>query len=116
MAKFDCLEKPLSVFFYKYGRLVARQPLPFIIFPVLLSAAMAVGFLHQSEITDATYLFTPVDAPSKREREIIHQKWPVHDDNYIPGRAVTQSRECQVMPAINKRKMTSVNGQAAEFF
>lgn len=88
MAQFDCLEKPLSIFFYKYGQFVSRHPLVFVAFPLLLTAALALGFLRvpENEITDATYLFTPVGAPSKFERAVIHEKWPIHDNNFIPGR------------------------------
>ena len=42
------------------------------------------------------YLFTPKDAPSKYERRVIHEKWPLNEYTYIPGRSVTQSREAQV--------------------
>ena len=54
------------------------------------------GFLHLNLVTDAIYLFTPVGAQSKIERQAIHEKWPLTDGNYVPGRAVTQSREVQV--------------------
>ncbi len=99
MYKFDCVEKPLSKFFYKYGRFVTRHPIAFITVPVLLTAALALGLLRisENEIRDATFLFTPVGAPSKFERQLIHDKWPVHETNFIPGRAVTQARETQVM-------------------
>ena len=30
------------------------------------------------------------------ERLAIHEKWPLTDNSYIPGRAVTQAREIQV--------------------
>jgi hypothetical protein len=96
MAKFDCLERPLSIFFYRYGRYVSRHPMPFLLLPILFTLAMAIGFLHMDEVTDAIYLFTPRQAASKMERQTIHDLWPLHDNNYIPGRAVTQSREIQV--------------------
>lgn len=54
------------------------------------------GFLHLDPLTDAIYLFTPLGSPSKMERLAIHEKWPLSSDNYVPGRAVTQSREAQV--------------------
>ncbi|VDM77718.1 unnamed protein product [Strongylus vulgaris] len=57
---------------------------------------MASGFLHTNTITDAVYLFTPVGARSKMERNSIHEKWPLTENNYIAGRAVTQNREVQV--------------------
>ncbi|KHJ87065.1 hypothetical protein OESDEN_13168, partial [Oesophagostomum dentatum] len=51
-----------------------------------------LGFFYLTPQTDAIYLYTPTDAPSK----IIHDLWPLTEDNYVPGRAVTQSREAQV--------------------
>ncbi len=96
MAAFDCIERPLSIFFYKYGRTLARHPFLFVAFPILLTAALSIGIFHATYISDAIYLFTPRNAPSKYERQIIHDKWPLHADNYVPGRAVTEARECQV--------------------
>ena len=64
--------------------------------PLILTAALALGFLHISMITDAVYLFVPTDAPAKYERATIHEKWPLTPNTYLPGRAVTQTRECQV--------------------
>lgn len=93
----DCFESRLSRFFRFYGSFVSRHPWPFILFPILISAALSVGFLHKYEITDATYLYTPVGAPSKYERECIHEKWPLVDGNYIPGKSVTQLREAQAI-------------------
>ncbi|MCP9260968.1 Patched domain-containing protein 3 [Dirofilaria immitis] len=99
MRTFDCIEGPLSRLFYRYGRYVAQHPLPFIAIPVLFTAFCSVSLLHIYTITDPVYLFTPRNAPSKYERQIIHNLWPLHYNNYIPGRAVTQSREVQVIVA-----------------
>lgn len=95
--RFDFVERQIAQFFYSYGRYVTSNPLPFIVFPVLFTLAMATGFLHMQPLTDAVYLFTPRGAPSKFERQTIHEKWPLSDDNYIAGRAVTQNREIQVI-------------------
>lgn len=43
-----------------------------------------------------SYLFTPSNAPSKLERQAIHDLWPLYNGSYMPGRSVTQSREVQV--------------------
>ncbi|KAK5976009.1 Ptc [Trichostrongylus colubriformis] len=40
--RFNCVERPISRFFYNYGRYLAKNPLPFIIFPMLFTLAMAV--------------------------------------------------------------------------
>lgn len=96
MRTFDCIEGPLSQLFYRYGRYVAQHPLPFIAIPILITAFCSISLLHIHPVTDPIYLFTPRNAPSKYERQIIHNLWPLHYNNYIPGRAVTQSREVQV--------------------
>lgn len=97
MPKFDCIEQPLSVFFYLYGNFVTTRPAPFIIFPILIFSILSTGFFRLEKITDAIYLFTPRGAPSKIERQALHELWPLVNGSYIPGRAVTQSREVQVI-------------------
>jgi len=102
MRNFDCLERPLSQLFYRYGRFIAFNPLPLIFFPLFITIFAISGFISLNSITDAIYLFTPANAQSKTERQIIHDKWPLFNGSYIPGRAVTQSREIQVF--LNKFK------------
>ncbi|CAD5206645.1 unnamed protein product [Bursaphelenchus okinawaensis] len=96
MARFDCIERPLARAFHRYGAYVTTNPLPFIVFPILLTLALSTSLLSLEPLTDAIYLFTPSDAPSKMERQVIHDLWPLYNGSYIPGRAVTQSREVQV--------------------
>ncbi|CAJ0592819.1 unnamed protein product [Cylicocyclus nassatus] len=96
MLEFGCLERPLARFFYSYGAFVARHPFPFITFPILATLYLSTGFFYLSPQTDAIYLYTPTDAPSKIERQIIHDLWPLGEDNYVPGRSVAQSREAQI--------------------
>ncbi|VDO86677.1 unnamed protein product [Heligmosomoides polygyrus] len=93
---FGCLERPLARFFYSYGAFVSRHQFPFIAFPVLMALYLSTGFFYLNPQTDAIYLYTPTDAPSKTERQVIHDLWPLGEDNYVPGRAVTQSREAQL--------------------
>lgn len=96
MHNFDCLERPLSQLFYRYGHFVAHHPL-LLIFPPLFITIFAIsGLISLESITDAIYLFTPSNAQSKYERQIIHDLWPLVNGSYIPGRAVTQSREVQI--------------------
>ncbi|UMM12683.1 hypothetical protein L5515_001337 [Caenorhabditis briggsae] len=92
----DCVERRAASLFRQLGFFVCDHPLPFIVFPLLFTTAMGVGLLHLNPLSDAVYLFTPIGAQSKMERMSIHEKWPLTDNNYIPGRAVTQSREIQV--------------------
>ncbi|GMS98574.1 hypothetical protein PENTCL1PPCAC_20749 [Pristionchus entomophagus] len=94
--RFDYVERKIAGCFHSYGKLISRHPAPFIVAPLLFTMAMVAGFFHLDPVTDAIYLFTPTDAPSKMERMSIHEKWPLSDGTYIPGRAVTQAREVQV--------------------
>jgi hypothetical protein len=96
MPSFNCIERRLSIYFCNYGKFITKNPMPFIVFPLILTFSMALCIVKVDPITDAIYLFTPVDAPSKIERQIIHDLWPLTNGSYIPGRAVTQSREVQV--------------------
>lgn len=96
MPKFDCIERPLSRFFDRYGHFITKNPHLFILFPILIAGIFSSGLLQLNSITDAIYLFTPIGAPSKMERQAIHDLWPLTNGSYIPGRAVTQSREVQL--------------------
>lgn len=105
MPTFDCIERPLALWFARYGRYVTHHPLPFIALPVLLTLLMSSGFIYLDSLTDAIYLFTPLDAQSKHERQTIHDLWPLVNGSYIPGRAVTQSREVQVNRRCSKTEL-----------
>ncbi|GMR51728.1 hypothetical protein PMAYCL1PPCAC_21923 [Pristionchus mayeri] len=69
--RFDYVERKTAGSFHSYGKFVSRNPAPFIIAPLLFTMAMVAGFFHLDPVTDAIYLFTPSDAPSKMERMAI---------------------------------------------
>lgn len=93
---FGCLEPRAAKFFHSYGLLVSGYPFIFLISPILITCFLATGLIGLEPLSDALYLYTPTDAPSKTERRIIHDAWPLIDGTYVAGRAVTQSREVQV--------------------
>jgi hypothetical protein len=96
MRSFDCIEKPLSNLFRRHGAYITKHPAPFVIFPVLFTLIMSMGMLYLDDVIDPIYLFTPTNAPSKMERQTVHDLWPLFNGTYMPGRSVTQSREVQV--------------------
>lgn len=104
MSHWNCVERPMSRFFGAYGRLVASSPWPFIVIPLIVTATLSLGFLHMDIITDAVYLFVPTNSIAKYERLVIHEKWPLIQNTYLPGRAVTQTRECQVWWGITRAR------------
>lgn len=93
---FGCLEPKAAKFFHSYGLLVSGYPFIFLISPILVTCFLATGLIGLEPLSDALYLYTPTDAPSKTERRIIHDAWPLVDGTFVAGRAVTQSREVQV--------------------
>ncbi|KAL3079182.1 hypothetical protein niasHT_036235 [Heterodera trifolii] len=103
MPNFNCLERPLSQLFYRYGCFITRTPFPLVVTPLLITIFSVWGFMSLNSITDAIYLFTPQNAPSKMERQVIHDLWPLVNGSYIPGRAVTQSREVQITVSARER-------------
>ncbi|KAI6233026.1 SSD domain-containing protein [Aphelenchoides fujianensis] len=76
MREFDCIERPLSAFFHRYGVYVTRRPVPFVVVPVLFTLIMSMGVLYLESVIDPIYLFTPSNAPSKMERQAVHDLWP----------------------------------------
>ncbi|XP_072025841.1 patched domain-containing protein 3-like [Amphiura filiformis] len=70
--KFDCIEKALKWLFYRYGGVVAKQPWPFFIVPILITAGLSVGlFTHFSKESDPETLYGPDRTYSRRNRAYI---------------------------------------------
>jgi hypothetical protein len=54
MVKFDCVERPVSRFFYAYGRFVARNVWPMLLFPIFITVALTFGILNFDVVRGAT--------------------------------------------------------------
>lgn len=96
MVRFDCVEQSISRLFIRYGLIVTQQPIPFIVLPIFFTVALSVGFTQRNIIDDATYLYTPVGAPSRNERQVIQNRWPLKDGTFQPTLSVTDRRQGQV--------------------
>jgi hypothetical protein len=49
MRKFDCIERPLSKQFYRYGVYITKHPAPFVVFPVLFVLIMSDLLVHSDK-------------------------------------------------------------------
>ncbi|XP_057196717.1 patched domain-containing protein 3-like [Triplophysa rosa] len=80
--KTDCIEKPISLIFEKFGRIVGNYPFVFFILPLLVAAALGAGFmfLDEREANDIEDQFTPVNGPAKQEREIVLKYFPQSEE------------------------------------
>ncbi|XP_015275366.1 PREDICTED: patched domain-containing protein 3-like [Gekko japonicus] len=69
----DCVERPLSGVLRRLGGLVGAHPWPFLLLPLLLSAALGVGFtlLPIRQSNDIETQFTPREGPAKAERRLV---------------------------------------------
>uniref|UniRef100_A0A8C9VBS8 Patched domain containing 3/pseudo n=1 Tax=Scleropages formosus TaxID=113540 RepID=A0A8C9VBS8_SCLFO len=87
----DCVEKPISVGFQRFGRFVGRKPWWFLLLPLLSSLALAGGFcfLEEREANDIEEQFTPVDGAAKLERRFVRENFPQDDSRFSSQRLYT---------------------------
>ncbi|XP_071965832.1 patched domain-containing protein 3-like [Antedon mediterranea] len=88
--RFDCIDKIISGWFGRYGRLLARQPLPFLLLPLFLVFLLLIGFLQFNVEDDVEYLFTPEGSPGKNDRVIARRLFRNGDEGmeFLPNRAL----------------------------
>ncbi|KAL0156399.1 hypothetical protein M9458_047645, partial [Cirrhinus mrigala] len=87
----DCVEKPISICFQKFGRFVGTYPWWFFISPLFISAVLGSGFyfLEDREANDIEDQFTPVNGPAKLERQFVQQNFPQNDSVFSNQRLYT---------------------------
>ncbi|KAL2085677.1 hypothetical protein ACEWY4_018997 [Coilia grayii] len=87
----DCVEKPISIAFQKFGRFVGRHPWWFFISPLFISAVLGSGFyfLEDREANNIEEQFTPVNGPAKLERLFVQENFPQNDSVFSSQRLYT---------------------------
>ncbi|XP_026106051.1 patched domain-containing protein 3-like [Carassius auratus] len=80
--KTDCIERPLSLVFQKFGSVVGRYPYVFLLLPLFVAAGLGAGFifLQEREANDIEDQFTPVNGPAKLERAIVVENFPQSEE------------------------------------
>ena len=76
MATHNRLPTMLSRAFGKYGLLIGRHPLPFLLAPIALWVMLLPGLIRLHVISDLEQLHSPQNAPSKRERDYFEDTFP----------------------------------------
>ena len=79
--KLNCVQKGLENLFFKYGMLIGRKPLPFLLVPILITMLSLTGFVRFAFLTDSEYLYTPKNGEAKDERQFFLDKFPEDQDN-----------------------------------
>lgn len=84
----DCVQRPLSLLFEKFGRLVGSYPVWFLITPLILSIALSGGFyfLEARRDNDLEGQFTPSNGPSKEARAFVKEHFPYDDSMFSSQR------------------------------
>jgi hypothetical protein len=68
--------------FAQHARIVAAHPWPFVLLPLLVTAVCAGGFIRNPPlIKDELDLYTPLNAPARRELATIQQLYTVDDNS-----------------------------------
>ncbi|XP_006823209.1 patched domain-containing protein 3-like, partial [Saccoglossus kowalevskii] len=75
----DCVERRLSRLFYQYGKFIARHPIPFVVVPLIVAAALGAGLLTLTNETDPEYLFAPADSRAQSDRARLGELFPNDD-------------------------------------
>ncbi|XP_051743077.1 patched domain-containing protein 3 isoform X2 [Ctenopharyngodon idella] len=80
--KTDCIERPLSLAFEKFGCAVGRHPYVFLLLAICVAASLGSGFifLQEREANDIEDQFTPVNGPAKLERAIVVENFPQSEE------------------------------------
>ena len=78
----DCITEGFSRGFYSYGKFVVRHPWPFVIVPVVLSVVLVLGMLRMRVTSDLEYLYVPVNAPGKVERQRVESNFMYNEHEF----------------------------------
>ncbi|XP_006823933.1 patched domain-containing protein 3-like [Saccoglossus kowalevskii] len=95
---FDCFESRLKVVLCRYGRVVGNYPIPFIIFPILLTFSLALGGFYFTRNNDIEYLFTPTNGPAKKHRDELESFFPAnYSGEFLTNRQTHVGRYASVI-------------------
>ena len=70
------VESKIEKVFQKYGELVGRHPLPFIILPILIFGGLGAGVLRMDEETDMEKVYFPQNSPATEDRQVVRDIFP----------------------------------------
>ena len=79
------LKKLSHAFFFKYGDLIAKNPLPFLIVPLLVAGGLGAGMVFMTSENDIEELYAPENSPAFDDRKTIKNIYKEFgDDDILP--------------------------------
>lgn len=81
----DCLQEPLSRAVRALGASVGTHPWPYLLVPLVVSAALSIGFifLPSRQPNDLEEQFTPIEGPAKIERSFVQKYFHTDDAHHF---------------------------------
>ena len=140
-SRYDFVHRNLKKLFSRYGRLVGRRPVPFIVTPIIVSALLGIGLIRIETNSDIEHLFTPSNGAAKDERKLVETLFPMNDSIEFSstrlstlgtyGRVIVEPRLAVDVGGMNspkivdeilklnefiQTKVTATNGNVTSFF
>ncbi|CAH1247331.1 PTCHD3 [Branchiostoma lanceolatum] len=76
---FDCIEKNLKTWFGFFGCFVSRHEVFFLVGPLCVSGLLGAGLSHVRTDRDIDSLFSPYNAPARKERAALGGLFPAEE-------------------------------------
>ncbi|XP_033120947.1 patched domain-containing protein 3-like isoform X2 [Anneissia japonica] len=86
-----CIGNNLTSVFNNYGKFISRHPYKFLLFPLILSCVLSIGFFYLEMEKDAEYLFTPSDSIARDDKTEISKLFPINYTEFKEGRLLSTS-------------------------
>ncbi|XP_029611684.1 patched domain-containing protein 3-like isoform X1 [Salmo trutta] len=101
----DCIEKPLSNLFEKFGRIVGTYPVWFFVITLIVSGILGGGFyfLKDREDNDIERQFTPRSGPSKIARAFVKENFPNDDTEFSSQRLYEEGNYASIIMVSNDK-------------
>ncbi|XP_047375887.1 LOW QUALITY PROTEIN: patched domain-containing protein 3 [Sciurus carolinensis] len=104
----NCLEGPLSRAFERLGWLVGMHPWIFLLVPILLTAALGIGFIYlpKDEEEDLEEQYTPIGSPAKAERRFVQGHFTTNDSyRFSASRSSSETNFASILVVSNSRTL-----------
>ena len=91
------VKRGLSMLFTRYGTLVGRHPLPFIVLPIIVFGGLAAGLVNIKIESDIEESFFPKNSRAKEERDVIQKTFDSGHTTYNPFSEVFAKNDMSLM-------------------
>ncbi|XP_030838731.1 patched domain-containing protein 3 [Strongylocentrotus purpuratus] len=86
--KYRCIDHAMTAAFFKFGQLVSRHRIFFLLMPLVVAIVCVHGITCLTIQDDVVYLFTPTGSPGRADGEVFKTYFPSGDNEteFLPNR------------------------------